>query len=452
MEWGCTSNWSKVLGVPAARRETRAALAENGINILSYVPPVVTGVCSRRHHADNRERDVVEVDAIAAAAIRLPGARQRTGRRAWRCRRWRGARRDGALHQDQELQLRHIPESRNKTASGIENDLSRLGTTATAKRLWALHDQYLDEGRFDTNCCINTRSPCSSLECTAGRRTGHGALHPVAELVGDAGGALGWRWPMLTRTNATPSATSTSKSRSRPATRSLAPAIVQRMVGEMRQKEMIEATTPFGNTSTRALWKGCCTTSSTSRAASARSCRCPFPTWSESGAACEGLTPDGVVRLLNQILSAMVCSIRPTTASSTSRSGDSTSMAFGAPRFCWPAEHAAQACFSALEQEAASSESGHSSADVDPQERSGHQGAHGDADVAPVGHLGSDDARSYTATRRQRQPSASRLESVTKVTARASYWRGYLATGIPLKRAKSTLSRVMGKGVPPGRI
>ncbi len=67
--------------------------------------------------------------------------------------------------------------------------------------------------------------------------------------------------------------------------------------------------------------------------------------------ACEALTPTGAVRLLNQYFSLMAEPIREHHGIIDKYIGDSI-MAFWGPPFSSPTEHATQACFAALEQQA----------------------------------------------------------------------------------------------------
>lgn len=187
------------------------------------------------------------------------------------------------------------------------------------------------------------------------------------------------------------------------------------MVGEMRQKELIENI--FGKYVDPRIVKGLLHDQQHFSQGGERQVMSVF--FSDLvgfTAACEGLTPDGVVRLLNQYFSLMAVPIREHRGIIDKYIGDSI-MAFWGPPFSPAAEHAAQACFAALEQQASVPKFQAMLPDVLGirknvpviEVRMGI--ATGDV---TVGSIGSDDARSYTVIG-DNVNLASRLESANKV-------------------------------------
>jgi adenylate cyclase len=131
--------------------------------------------------------------------------------------------------------------------------------------------------------------------------------------------------------------------------------------------------------------------------------------------ASEALTPTGVVRLLNQYFSLMAEPIRSHQGIIDKYIGDSV-MAFWGPPFSSPHEHAAQACFAALEQQARVPQFQALLPEVlgirknVPVIRVRMGIATGDV---TVGSIGSEDARSYTVIG-DNVNLASRLEGANK--------------------------------------
>lgn len=132
--------------------------------------------------------------------------------------------------------------------------------------------------------------------------------------------------------------------------------------------------------------------------------------------ACESLTPDAAVRLLNQYFSLMAEPIREQRGIIDKFIGDSV-MAFWGPPFSAATEHATQACFAALEQQARVPKFQAMLPDVlgirknVPVINVRMGIATGDV---TVGSIGSDDARSYTVIG-DNVNLASRLEGANKV-------------------------------------
>ena len=122
------------------------------------------------------------------------------------------------------------------------------------------------------------------------------------------------------------------------------------MVGEMRQKEQI--TSMFGKYVDPRIVKGLLLDEGSFKKEGERqSMSVFFSDLQGFTAASEALTPTGVVRLLNQYFSLMAEPIRAHQGIIDKYIGDSV-MAFWGPPFSSPHEHAAQACFAALEQQA----------------------------------------------------------------------------------------------------
>jgi adenylate cyclase len=120
------------------------------------------------------------------------------------------------------------------------------------------------------------------------------------------------------------------------------------MVGEMRQKELI--TSMFGKYVDPRIVKGLLLNQQSFSHGGERQRMTVFFSDLESfTTACEAFTPSGVVRLLNQYFSLMDKPIRTHHGIVDKYIGDSV-MAFWGPPFSAPAEHAAQACFAALDQ------------------------------------------------------------------------------------------------------
>jgi adenylate cyclase len=132
--------------------------------------------------------------------------------------------------------------------------------------------------------------------------------------------------------------------------------------------------------------------------------------------ACESVTPTAAVKMLNQYFSLMAEPIRAHHGIIDKYIGDSV-MAFWGPPFSSPHEHAAQACFAALEQQARVPKYQALLPDVlgirknVPVIRVRMGIATGDV---TVGSIGSEDARSYTVIG-DNVNLASRLEGVNKV-------------------------------------
>lgn len=131
--------------------------------------------------------------------------------------------------------------------------------------------------------------------------------------------------------------------------------------------------------------------------------------------ACEGLTPTGAVRMLNHYFSLMAQPIRDHRGIIDKYIGDSV-MAFWGPPFSSATEHAAQACFAALEQQARIPEFQAMLPEVlgirknVPVIRVRMGIASGDV---TIGSIGSEDVRSYTVIG-DNVNLASRLEGANK--------------------------------------
>ncbi|MEO8384047.1 MAG: adenylate/guanylate cyclase domain-containing protein [Betaproteobacteria bacterium] len=122
------------------------------------------------------------------------------------------------------------------------------------------------------------------------------------------------------------------------------------MVGEMRQKEQI--TSMFGKYVDPRIVKGLLLDEESFKQGGERQCMSVFFSDLQGfTTASEALTPTGVVRLLNQYFSLMAEPIRAHQGIIDKYIGDSV-MAFWGPPFSSPHEHAAQACFAALDQQA----------------------------------------------------------------------------------------------------
>ena len=329
-----------------------------------------------------------------------------------------------------KVQLADIPESRNKLHQEFENYLSRLGD-GDGKALWALHDQ-IDERRFDINRRINTighelhAGTHRAAQLTTGmeRRTQwlswsvtlaacvlglavayfvtRNLVRPVRELVNLTNAIRSGNLDIQIQIKTSDEIALLADS-------------FNHMVGEMRQKEMIE--TIFGKYVDPRIVKGLLHDQQHFFQGGERQVMSVF--FSDLvgfTAACEGLTPDGVVRLLNQYFSLMAVPIRAHNGIIDKYIGDSI-MAFWGPPFSPAAEHAAQACFSALEQQACVAKFQAMLPDVlgirknVPVIKVRMGIATGDV---TVGSIGSDDARSYTVIG-DNVNLASRLESANKV-------------------------------------
>ncbi len=122
------------------------------------------------------------------------------------------------------------------------------------------------------------------------------------------------------------------------------------MVGEMRQKEQIM--NMFGKYVDPRIVQGLLIDKqSFSQGGERRNMSVFFSDLEGFTAVCEALTPTGAVRLLSQYFTLMAQPIRAHHGIVDKYIGDSV-MAFWGPPFSSPTEHAAQACFAALEQQA----------------------------------------------------------------------------------------------------
>lgn len=186
------------------------------------------------------------------------------------------------------------------------------------------------------------------------------------------------------------------------------------MVGEMRQKEAIKSM--FGKYVDPRIVQSLLHDQLCVKGGERRSMTVFFSDLENFTTVCEDLAPEGAVKLLNHYFSLMAEAIRGSNGIIDKYIGDAI-MAFWGPPFSTPAEHAAQACFSALEQQARmprlqtllSETFGNSENHAEIRVRIGI--ATGDV---IVGSVGSDDARSFTVIG-DNVNLASRLEGVNKL-------------------------------------